>query len=293
MNTRFMPAAGRSHGRLPTSTARMGRYVQFDKVGAASTSAPTAPSEGATAYEDPGEVLVLAFVMAGAVASTAGRETLVRSRGDMALSLLTRVDAVRMTEDYRAVSLRIDSQMLSATSREIDCLMMRRFSQSEPIPRLLGMMCRELLSPTAAMGPGTKKALSDSVVNLCAGLVDDTLARTSPPELKARNVVAQATKYIEMNASSPSVDPQRVADALRISVRTLHKAFENEPLSVGQAILSARLSTAGLLLATEPILIEEVANRSGFTSGSSFSRAFKRTYEMTPREWRKAHGRST
>ena len=193
-----------------------------------------------------------------------------------------------MTLDFRSVSLRFASDLLHASSREIDWLMQRRFGQSEAIPRLLGMMCRELLAPSSKMGTGTTTALTQSIVNLCAGLFDDALGKNSPPERKSRNLVTQALNYIEINASCPSIAPQRVADALQVSVRTLHKAFEGEPESVAQSILAARLAKAERMLQAETTSIENIAAQCGFASPSAFSRAFRRAYDVTPRDWRRS-----
>lgn len=290
MSPSLLPATGRRAGRLPASTARTTTFRAFDRVSAAAVHAPGARDDVASGgYEDPGDVLVLAFVTAGAVASTVGRETHLRGRGEMALSQLTRVDAVGMSLDFRSVSLRLSADLVHASPREVDVLMRRPFSQSDPIPRLLGMMCRELLSPQTRLGPGVTTALTQSVVNLCSGLFDDALGRNSPPERSSHNLVTQARRYIAVNAACPSVDPHRVADAVQVSVRTLHKAFEHEPESVAQAILAARLELSERLLRTDSSSIEDVAARSGFSSPSTFSRAFRRAHDVTPREWRRTH----
>ena len=288
-----MPSAGRLSGRLPASTARTTKFVGFDTVSAAAIGAPSALENAGVGYEDPGDVLVLAFVTDGSVASITGRDTVVRTRGDMAVSQLTRVDEVGLTRDFRSVSLRFASGLIDTASREVDWLMRRRFSQTEPIPRLLGAMCRELLTPGSTLGPATTTALTQSVASLCAGFFDDALGRNSPPERTSRNLVSRALDFIRISAASPGIDPQRVAVSLAVSVRTLHKAFENEPQTVAQAILAARLTKAEALLQGATLRMDEVASLSGFASPSSFSRAFRRAHGMPPRDWRRAHRERT
>lgn len=49
-----------------------------------------------------------------------------------------------------------------------------------------------------------------------------------------------------------------------------------------------RLECAGVLLALTPLNIAQIALRCGYLNHSSFSRAFQRRYELTPRDFRQA-----
>lgn len=52
-----------------------------------------------------------------------------------------------------------------------------------------------------------------------------------------------------------------------------------------------RLDLAASLLRRERVGLEELADRVGYASAPSFSRAFRRRFAATPGEYRKRHGR--
>ncbi|MCL1872468.1 MAG: helix-turn-helix domain-containing protein, partial [Promicromonosporaceae bacterium] len=74
-----------------------------------------------------------------------------------------------------------------------------------------------------------------------------------------------------------------------VSLRVLQKAFQAEGRSISGSILDARLARAAALLAgpSNGTSIERVAERSGFGSPSSFSRAFRARFGSSPRDWRR------
>ncbi|MFC3572373.1 helix-turn-helix transcriptional regulator [Streptomyces yaanensis] len=82
-----------------------------------------------------------------------------------------------------------------------------------------------------------------------------------------------------------------IADAHNMSVRYLHKLFEQEEITVSRWILRQRLERCrrDLLRATGTApTVARVARRWGFVSPSHFSRAFRAAYGMSPREWQTA-----
>jgi AraC-like DNA-binding protein len=77
-------------------------------------------------------------------------------------------------------------------------------------------------------------------------------------------------------------------------VRHLYKVWER---ATGESphrwIMSRRLERAGTLLAQQHrtmLPIGWVARQSGFTNVSHFSRRFRDTYGMSPRDWSVSHG---
>jgi AraC-like DNA-binding protein len=102
--------------------------------------------------------------------------------------------------------------------------------------------------------------------------------------------VARANVYISQNLHDAGLSVERVASSIGISagyLQQLYRAAKN--LSVAQSILDQRLANCRRELA-DPSLAEEsitsVAFRWGFSESSSFSRAFRRTFGLSPRQYR-------
>ncbi|MFF7215143.1 helix-turn-helix domain-containing protein [Streptomyces sp. NPDC008238] len=96
--------------------------------------------------------------------------------------------------------------------------------------------------------------------------------------------------YIRTHLNDPDLSPALIAAAHHVSVRYLHKLFQDEDLTVGRSIRRQRLE-AGLDDLTRPELagltVETIARRRGFAGPAHFSRVFRATYGVSPASWRR------
>lgn len=79
------------------------------------------------------------------------------------------------------------------------------------------------------------------------------------------------------------------AAQLNLSSSTLKRRLQQESTSFQRLLEQARLNQAQTLLETTQLTAEEIAQRSGFSNASAFSRAFRRHFDMTPLEFRRHH----
>lgn len=94
--------------------------------------------------------------------------------------------------------------------------------------------------------------------------------------------------FVASNLARTTVD--EMAAEFFVSRRRLYDLFSQLEMTPGDYLRKKRLNAAAARLAdsqsVEPI--SEIATSSGFTDLTTFSRAFRREYGMTPREWRKS-----
>ncbi|MFI6374723.1 helix-turn-helix domain-containing protein [Streptomyces sp. NPDC050546] len=107
--------------------------------------------------------------------------------------------------------------------------------------------------------------------------------------------LAQAARdIVDRRLTDPDLSPTALARELKVSVRTLHRAFAEAEESVATYIRRRRLERASLEL-TAPVgrpTISELAARWQFTDSSHFTRVFKKEYGQTPTEYvRSSSGR--
>ena len=114
--------------------------------------------------------------------------------------------------------------------------------------------------------------------------------RSIAGRLTADNV-ARADAYISDHLRDAKLSVERVARAIGVSaghLRQLYRAATN--LTVAQSIVDRRLANCRKELA-DPSLAEtsitSIAFRWGFSESSSFSRAFRRAFGISPRQYRK------
>jgi AraC-like DNA-binding protein len=100
-----------------------------------------------------------------------------------------------------------------------------------------------------------------------------------------------ALDVIRHQHTDPSLTPEKVAEQLGLSLRTVQRAFGSDrPMS--QWITQARVDHALTFLAGPHyagMSVEEISHRCGFPSTAIFRRALKNSTGLTPSEYRARH----
>jgi AraC family transcriptional regulator, positive regulator of tynA and feaB len=99
---------------------------------------------------------------------------------------------------------------------------------------------------------------------------------------------ADVLRYIAAHLGDPRLSVTSVCRQFAISPRLLHLLFEGHKHTFAQTVRTMRLQRCARLLADPDnrATITDIATRHGFTDSASFSRVFRRTFGMTPREMR-------
>ncbi len=139
----------------------------------------------------------------------------------------------------------------------------------------------------------------DSISETAMGPVADTLARligiacgaeaTEQPDAVQAARLVEAKRYIDRHLADRALCPASVAAALSISIRAVHLLFEPTGTSFSRYVLRRRLDecrSALLASPTRPVI--DIAFAWGFSSLSSFYRAFQVAFGMAPGDLRAA-----
>lgn len=97
----------------------------------------------------------------------------------------------------------------------------------------------------------------------------------------------QVLDYLRANFTDPGLTIERIADACRVSRRTLYRVVAEFEGGLGAVLRGMRLDRARVLLAAgEFRSVADVATASGFASERQFYRVFQAATGMTPGEYR-------
>jgi AraC-like DNA-binding protein len=110
------------------------------------------------------------------------------------------------------------------------------------------------------------------------------------PDTGRSALMAQIYAFIQKNLGDANLTVSAVAAAHHISLRYLHKLFQQDGHTVAGWIRERRLEQCrrDLInphLAARPI--NAIAARWGFTSPAHFSQAFRNVYGLSPRQYRR------
>ncbi len=98
--------------------------------------------------------------------------------------------------------------------------------------------------------------------------------------------VEEAKRYVGLHLSDPMLSPERVASALKISVRQLHLLFEPSGTTFAQYVVKRRLEECRAALQTGERSVTDIAFAWGFGSLPTFYRTFRQAFGVTPGEMR-------
>jgi AraC-like DNA-binding protein len=155
--------------------------------------------------------------------------------------------------------------------------------------RRLSRRAGEFATDPGAAALGT--ATTELVRALLASAAQDE--RFSRPVL-ADTLVTRVLAYLREHLTDPSLSPQSIAHAHRVSVRQLYKVFAAADLSLEQWVIDQRLEADRTALASADRRrrsIAATAHASGFRDASHFTRRFRAAYGVTPRDWQQINRR--
>lgn len=161
---------------------------------------------------------------------------------------------------------------------------------SDPSARVLLAVAEALASAEDDLPPDLREKFQAGFLAMLEGAV----VHGHPPRERG---VSRLTAYhldrikafMRAHLREPDLRVSEVARALDISISHLHRLFGHEGITAGDWLWAERLSNCARELSSPSFAhmgVGEIALNWGFNDLSHFSRAFKKRYGLSPREWR-------
>ncbi|MFC4588744.1 AraC-like ligand-binding domain-containing protein [Sphaerisporangium corydalis] len=162
----------------------------------------------------------------------------------------------------------------------------------EGVGALLPGFLTRLTTDAGQYGPCTLSRLGTTFTDLITSLLAAHLDSRSavPPEARQRTLLLSVHAFIQRHLADERLCPSMIATAHGISLRQLHRLFEDEDVTVSGWIRAQRLERCRRDLA-DPALRDRaahaVAARWGFAAPPHFTRAFQSAYGISPSAYRR------
>jgi AraC-like DNA-binding protein len=164
-----------------------------------------------------------------------------------------------------------------------------------PAAALLATVLRQVARDARRYEPIDASRISAVVLDLLSivlsGVLDERRRLDVGSDRSA--LLMRIHAYIENRLDDPALSPGAIAAAHHIAIRTLHRLFEEQGISVRAYIRQRRLDRCRRDLA-DPSLrgrpIRTIAARWGFADHSHLTRTFQAAYGIAPKEYRAQHG---
>ncbi len=133
--------------------------------------------------------------------------------------------------------------------------------------------------------------LADNLVEMIALAFSSSLIldQVGTQSIVRKSLRRRILHFIDTNLCNPLLSNACIAQAVGISVRYLHKLFEDEQETIHALILRRRLERARALLCDPRYAghsIEQIAYNTGFSGAPHFSRSFKKHFGINPSDAR-------
>jgi AraC-like DNA-binding protein len=143
--------------------------------------------------------------------------------------------------------------------------------------------------------PADAELLTDAVLSLLALALKERGAEQPCSEsVMLQRHRERALAYVRANLHDPLLGVPRMAEALGLSARYLHRLFERNPMSLMEIVWCERTERcAEALLAFPQKTIAEIAFAFGFSDQAHFNRRFRARFGRSPREFVNAMARGS
>lgn len=219
-----------------------------------------------------------------------GREA-VLGPGDMAIFDTNRAYTRTYDTNFRSIVFRLPQSFLDLPSESISQLTATRFAGDSGPSSLVAPFLAGLANNMERLSGVTGLRFIRNTSDLIATMLHSELGLriATAPEGNRTIILRDIDLFIEQHLSDPRLDPQSIAAAHFISLRNLHGLFHDRGVSVSSWIRTRRLDLCQRDL-LDPILshvaVASIAAKHGLTDPAHFSRLFKRTYGVSPSDYR-------
>lgn len=236
--------------------------------------------------------VLIQYYSEGSFDGVAGPYPMHVDAGDICLFDMTSTLRTRST-DFHNLSLMVPRSYLEATIDDVSMVHGMVLSHDESSVQVAADFLTALARRLPAMSLQDAANAAAVTVSLIISLIRKQRPRLGQTDAKA-SPFRTAARYIEHHLSEESLSPDSVARACNMSRASLYRLFE--PVGgVSHYIRRTRLVGAAVALSSTQACgerVEQIARRHGFSSESSFTRAFRAQFGMTPSEARRAVNRN-
>jgi AraC-like DNA-binding protein len=221
--------------------------------------------------------------------SQEGRDALLQP-GDLAIYDCRRPYTMVFDEPHEMSFLMFPCDRLRLPAAAVEEVLVTPVSSMQSTGSLVAPFLRRLVANLEQPGEPVNSRLADNVLDLLATLFSERTGMTpADPAALRRSLLLSVHSWIDAHLADPDLDPDTIARSNHISVRYLHKLFQEQGTSVGSWVRERRLANCRRDLA-DPALaqrgVHAIARSWGFDDAAHFSKIFKASYGQPPGAYR-------
>jgi AraC-like DNA-binding protein len=241
---------------------------------------------------DPQDQYILANVKSGAIQLRQQKSHCELTAGSFALFRTDRPFEWEHHDPASVSNVAIPGNMLRARLRNIDSFLLRPQSGQSGVWRVLHDLLESLGQQSSVLPETATYTFATQLVELLGVSLESGEYDEVPLGVEAlrKAMYRRCVAFIRSNLSDDNLNPDKIALAVGLSVRSLHRLFREAGEPVGTFLRISRLEKSCADLADPGkthFSIGEIACQAGFRSQAHFANIFKSRYQMAANEWRR------
>ncbi|GAA3046397.1 hypothetical protein GCM10010464_08320 [Pseudonocardia yunnanensis] len=192
----------------------------------------------------------------------------------------------------RVLSMHFFREMLPLRTDEITEACARRVDPTTPAMQLLSGYLGRLWEVAEDLTASQRLDAGRAAIDLLAMTLRNVAPSVPGGEASASVLLDMMRMHVRDHLSDPHLRVEELARRHHVSVSRVYTLFERMGTTPGAYLRQQRLLTARAML-SEPryarFAISRIAAAVGFLDLSTFERAFRRQYGITPAGWRREH----
>ncbi|MET7684027.1 helix-turn-helix domain-containing protein [Streptomyces sp. NPDC005423] len=238
----------------------------------------------------PGAYVVVGVQASGpAVLTQAGRRA-EAAEGDLLVYDTSRPYRLEHPEPFTTHAFRLPRRALALPDIDLRRVTGTTAGTADGVGAVLGPFLTTLAASPHTYSAAVGARLANGVADLLTALASERAPLPAAnPDTARGYLVLRIRAHIDRDLAGPGLCAETIAAAHQISVRYLHRLFQDEGITVTRLIQRRRLEESArdlTRLDRTPPTVAAVSRRWGFASPAHFSRTFRTVYGLPPSEWR-------
>lgn len=229
------------------------------------------------------EYYALAVVHSGSETVHTGGNSYRLEAGDVVLWDCQAATNLEIPHELHKSAVLVPSHVLDHMSLSAGHRQPLEYFNDAPIASLLRQVLVFFGAHTGPASPADRRT-RNALLEMALGTIESTRDSQSTSLLPGLRIAV--CQWIDDHIFDPDLGPRSIAAAHSVSVRTLHRAFQTETLTLAEVLRVRKLERACDLLAHPLQSVSSVSARLHFANPSHFSRVFARHYGLSPSEYR-------
>ena len=236
------------------------------------------------------DTLIFIFVLAGTYRAEQGTRCATLGVGDGAVFETRRPYTLMFDGAFELATVQVAREAMASHIAGLHDLTAVSFNRRSTLAPLAGRYVAGLLDRHHEMQGSVGRRVGHSLLELLRAVMTEVSAAENRPLTEYRSVSLMRVKeFIEMNIAERDLTPAKVAEALKLSQRYINRLFDSEQNSISRYIWQRRIERSAKDLreaALDSRSISAIALSNGFNDLSHFSKAFRKRFNQSPREYR-------